>query len=102
MTKTREQELDDLERELGTPYIHKPDDLEIGTSSLCWMDKDRVCDATCAAYNVSELGPNGEIAQGSQKCMILSAISDLPQVITLLRHPKKPVEHPPAPHIPGL
>lgn len=67
-TEEREAELDDLNKDLEAPYIHAPDEKAIGDGTLCFLDKERVCDADCTAFNW-ELPPGQR--QAPNQCMIL-------------------------------
>lgn len=77
----RDDELDDLEKELaqepvaktrkGTPYIERPDTLAIGDGTLCWRDGDRYCGPDCVAHNVDDIDEHGNSLQGPNKCLIL-------------------------------
>lgn len=83
---TRDDELDDIEKELsedrfkeqvsqatgGLPFLHRPAEMDIKPGMLCWMDGTRVCGPDCVAYNVEEVDPNSqELIQGPNKCLVL-------------------------------
>ncbi len=87
---TRDEELDDLERELteseasarfkeqvaqangGLPFIERPHEMDIKPGMLCWLDGTRVCGPDCVAYNVEHVDPKTqELVQGPTKCLVL-------------------------------
>lgn len=82
----RDAELGELQRELDakirdlegqgsnepSPFIERPDSLDIEDGALCWMDGTRVCGADCVGYNVEMSDPEtGEMLQGPNKCLPL-------------------------------
>ena len=45
MSNDRDRELDELESALkGVPHIEKPDALNIGDGTACWINQDRMCE----------------------------------------------------------
>lgn len=82
MSSTRDPELDAIEEELrrgmtgGAPYIEKPDNLDIGDGTACWIDLNRMCNSTCRAWDF-EVSP----AQGPDVCRALRAVTDIPEMI---------------------
>jgi hypothetical protein len=79
----RDQELDAIEEELrslsGTPYIEKPDTLNVDDGTACWIDVNRMCNPTCRAWDF-EVDP----AQGPDVCRALRAITDIPEALQRL------------------
>lgn len=73
MPRDRDSELEELQKELaaGTPYIEPPDPPSV-SGLLCWLDRGRVCGASCVAYNLEELDDTGMVRQGPNKCLVLS------------------------------
>ena len=78
----RDSELDDLENELrqdpveaktrrGTPFIDRPDTLEISDGTLCWLDGNRYCGPDCVSYNVEDADEHGNAVQGPNKCLVM-------------------------------
>lgn len=78
MSKDRDTELDDLEKELtgvksaGQPFIERPSQLDLRNGSLCWMDGSRVCGADCVAFNPEELDNHGLATDSPNKCLVLT------------------------------
>jgi hypothetical protein len=80
----RDKELDELEAELkaaaaaknATPYIEKPDQLDVGDGTACWIDQNRMCNPTCRAWDY-EVQP----AQGPDVCRALRSITDIPEML---------------------
>lgn len=80
MSNDRDRELDELESALkGVPHIEKPDALNIGDGTACWINQDRMCEPTCRAYDF-EVQP----AQGPDVCRVLNALTDIPEVLSSL------------------
>jgi hypothetical protein len=81
---SRDEELDALEAELkqaslSAPYIEKPDQLDIGDGTACWIDVNRMCNSTCRAWDY-EVDP----PQGPDVCRALRALTDIPEVLVRL------------------
>lgn len=66
----RDKELDDLVDELKTPFIERPDEMDIRAGVLCWLDGSRVCGADCVAFNPEEQEA-GLASDGPNKCLVL-------------------------------
>jgi len=62
----RDQELDDLEEELRTPYIETPARVDEGSGQTCFLNQDRQCMPDCTSYNV-----HVDIPQGPERCILL-------------------------------
>ena len=62
----RDEELDELEAELHTPYIEEPEELDEGAGQTCFLDGDRRCMPDCTAFNVY-----AEVQQGPERCVFL-------------------------------
>ena len=62
----RDQELDDLEAELRTPFIERPDEVDAGVGQVCFLDKDRECLGDCTSFNTY-----AEVKQGPERCVLL-------------------------------
>lgn len=73
---TRDQELDDLEKQLREPHIEKPDELSIADGSSCWLDMNRACGADCRAYD-----PGVRPAEGPEVCTILGGMMDVVEAL---------------------
>ncbi len=79
MPKPRDEELDELEKELrtkeaphsGTPFIERPPEMDVGPGTLCWADGTRLCGPDCVAYNTQGETEEGEVVQGDLQCLIL-------------------------------
>lgn len=78
MGKDRDVEMDDVEKELRDaaskkPFIHRPEQLDIGKGALCWMDGARLCGPDCVAFNPQEgLDPSGVPVDSPNKCLVLT------------------------------
>jgi hypothetical protein len=80
VTKDRDKELDEVEKELlgvkpaagGQPFIERPEKLDLRRGSLCWMDGSRVCGADCVAFNPEELDEQGQATDSPNKCLVLT------------------------------
>ncbi len=68
MSTDRDKELDEVQRDLGRPYIHEPDEKEIGQGAMCFLDRERLCGPDCASYI-------GENPLPHERCLILSSFS---------------------------
>lgn len=74
----RDKELEDLQRALrsgnqGTPHLEKPDTVQLGEGDVCFLDKSRPCNGSCAAY---QQGPNAQ-----DRCVILENIIGAKQLL---------------------
>jgi hypothetical protein len=81
----RDEELDELERELSQdPYIESPDEINEGEGQTCFLNQDRRCASDCTAYNV-----HADLAQGPDRCVILvysaGVILDVRELVDLSR-----------------
>ena len=56
---------------VSTPYIHRPDTLDIRDGTLCWLDGTRVCGADCTAFNTDDETAEGDVIQGPNRCLVL-------------------------------
>lgn len=77
----RERRLQDWERERDaahTPYLEKPDEMNVGSGLLCWINADRVCGPDCVAFNVAVLGddPNAGPPEATPEMCTVFAIGD--------------------------
>jgi hypothetical protein len=81
--KDRDKELEDLQRELegapagqaggGRPFLHRPEQLDIGAGALCFLDGARLCGPDCVAFNAAEgLDENGHPIDNPNKCLVLT------------------------------
>jgi len=70
---SRDKELDEIENDLrkATPYIERPEQLDIKEGSLCWLDGRRVCGADCVSFNVEALDDSGTATDEPEKCLVL-------------------------------
>lgn len=66
MDADREQDLDELEQELQTPFVHEPDEVEAGDGQSCFLNQDRRCMPDCTSYNVY-----ADVPQGPERCVLL-------------------------------
>lgn len=80
-----EDDMEDIARELeaagqptkaervpGTPFIHRPDELDLRPGSLCWLDGSRVCGPDCMAFNGEEgVDKSGVPIDTPNKCLHL-------------------------------
>ena len=63
----RDQELDELERDLAAePFIHRPDEIEEGKGQTCFLNENRMCEPDCTAFNVY-----ADPQQGPERCILL-------------------------------
>ncbi len=69
---SRDQELDELEKQLREPHIEKPDELSIQDGSTCWIDGNRACGPDCRAYD-----PGVRPAEGPEVCTVLGGMMDV-------------------------
>lgn len=69
---TRDEELDNLERELREPHIEKPGEMAIADGTACWLDMNRACGADCRAYDAGVLP-----AEGPEVCTLLGGMMDI-------------------------
>jgi len=70
----RDEDLDQLERDLKAPYIESPDRLAIGDGSMCWLDAHRKCGPDCIAFNVTGVCVDDDVpVQGHLQCVLLAA-----------------------------
>lgn len=79
MSSNADEELERIKRELQgqpTPHIEKPPELEISDGSSCFLDKDRMCDATCRAFDIGV-----QPSQGPEVCTILGSLLDVGDAI---------------------
>lgn len=72
----KDQELDDLDKGLrpkttANPFIERPDERQVQTGSLCWLDGTRVCGADCTAFNPEEISERGLESDSPNKCLAL-------------------------------
>lgn len=73
---TRDEELDEVERQLKEPYIEKPPQVSITDGSACWIDGNRACGPDCRAYD-SGVQP----AEGPEVCTALAGLMDVAEGI---------------------
>lgn len=77
MSKDRDNELDEIQKELtgvksaGQPFVERPETLDLRRGSLCWLDGSRVCGADCVSFNPDELDENGLETDSPNKCLVL-------------------------------
>jgi len=70
--KDRDAELDEIQRDLNTPFIERPEHLDVGNGALCWLDGARRCGADCVAFDPEEgLDKNGQEIDSPAKCRVL-------------------------------
>lgn len=62
----REEDLDKLEEELGQPFVHEPEELDIGEGQTCFLNQDRRCMSDCTSYNLY-----ADVPQGPERCVLL-------------------------------
>jgi hypothetical protein len=63
----RDQELDELERDLvAEPFIHRADEIEEGKGQTCFINQDRECQPDCTAFNIY-----ADPQQGPERCILL-------------------------------
>jgi hypothetical protein len=67
----RDDDLDELQKELDQPYIHEPDEMEPGAGQTCFLNCDRLCRSDCTAYNVF-----ADPAQGPERCILLVYVAN--------------------------
>jgi hypothetical protein len=68
---SRDEDLDDLEKDLRRPYLHEPDSKPITRGMECWLDQTRMCGAACMAYNIDEVDDEGRAIDGPDRCLVL-------------------------------
>lgn len=71
MADDRDEELDALNRELkqaSSPYIEKPDELNVGENGMCFINADRFCNASCIAFY------DADAAEPHNRCFILQSL----------------------------
>jgi hypothetical protein len=93
MTTDRDTELDALQKELrsepATPFIRRPEELDVKDGSLCWLNGHRVCGADCVAF------AGEEAPTPAERCMILNQfglMSTLPSLLIQLKSPTRAVD----------
>lgn len=64
--KTRDEELDEVERALGVPYVESPDEINVPPGGNCWIDQSRACGNDCVAFNIQR-----ETASPADQCLHL-------------------------------
>ena len=62
----RDQDLDDLEKELNQPFLHRPEEIDAGAGQVCFIDGDRECAGDCTAFNIY-----ADPKQGPERCILL-------------------------------
>jgi hypothetical protein len=62
----RDEDLDELQKELEQPFIEEPDELDEGAGQTCFINQDRMCRADCTAFNIY-----AQPAQGPERCIML-------------------------------
>lgn len=70
----RDQELDEIEKELAQPFLHEPDKLDLAEGDVCWLNMDRICKPDCMAYNPEDTDADGNKIQGPNRCVILHCL----------------------------
>lgn len=76
-TKSRDEKLDEVERELRDPYIHDADVKPASNGMECFLNEQRVCGAACMAFNTDEVDEHGRVIDGPDRCLLLFNISAL-------------------------
>lgn len=71
---SRDEDLDELERDLKRPFIHEPDVKDRAPGMECWLDQTRVCGPACMAYNTDEIDEKGNVVDGPDRCLILFSL----------------------------
>lgn len=79
MSRDRDNEFDELERALKgpqqQPFVQRPEHMDTGAGSLCWIDGSRLCGPDCVSFDSSEgLDDNGLPLDVPQKCHALTAL----------------------------
>ena len=69
MSTERDQELDELQRELSQP-IEPPEEVGEGEGQTCFINQDRLCRPDCTAFN-----SYAELKQGPERCILLVYLS---------------------------
>lgn len=72
----QEDDLSDIEAELagkkGRPFIERPDALDVGPGTLCWLDGTRICGPDCVSFNSEQgLDDNKQPIDTPNKCIVL-------------------------------
>lgn len=73
--KSRDEKLDEVERELRDPYLYEPDVKKLAPGMTCFLNQDRVCGTDCMAFNTDEVDGQGNAIDGPDRCLLLFNLS---------------------------
>ena len=103
MAKDRDRELEDIQRELegpasagpARPFLYRPEQLDVGSGTLCFMDGARRCGADCVAFNAEEgLDENGDPVDNPNKCLVLNYMGQQGSAaLSILALNRKAIKH---------
>lgn len=73
MTTERDEALHERERlhDVGDPYLHPPDEVELEEGMACWRDERRICGTDCVAFNLATLDERGQPTNVPEQCVLL-------------------------------